>query len=233
MFSQHDGDQGIVYIFAARFVISIASWTVVGSLLASPARTDTTVTDATPRALESVDAIHIGSPLRSRRLEMLSSELIEEFNEAVRPAGQPEPARRNTALLRRTAGLHPSSTASRRVLSHEDEPDHAAQWRNTVIAYMKMFWSIPKAIVMSLINPPTISIGIGLVIACTPVLRHVLYGPDEDPTEGQDKAQGQLAFLSKALECVSFQKRMSTFFAQPSCYLHIHISINRSTLQDP
>jgi hypothetical protein len=63
-------------------------------------------------------------------------------------------------------------------------------------AWCSAFWRIANG----LLNVPTAAIAVGLVIACTPVLRRAFYGPD-DPEEGAsaNEEKGDLDVVTSAL----------------------------------
>lgn len=66
-------------------------------------------------------------------------------------------------------------------------------------------------ILKGLLNMPTIAIFVGLFIACTPPIRTLFYGPEQDPDDTGERKKGTLEVVTSVL-------RYAAAYLSPSCF---------------
>lgn len=105
-----------------------------------------------------------------------------------------------TAIMAHDGGDMPAKHRSKpAVINTESRQEHQQrqqQNKGTVSSKWKVLsWKILKG----LVNVPTISITLGLIVACTTPLRRLFYGPDDGENEENDDERGELEVITSAL----------------------------------
>lgn len=132
-------------------------------------------------------------------LQVLSSDLPEEVqtSSSGKSASPPRVLRPG-----QTNNVQDSAASS---FSGSGNSMHAQQTvPSTALPWLTKFWKVAK----SMLNVPTMAIALGLVVACTPSLRQLFYGPDEVTPEGGDDVKGTLDVVTSALRCGFLVSRM-------------------------